>query len=730
MSETVNPANGQVSIRIQVPMPPGRKLTVPFSFAYDSSGTHHPRSAAPGYVVWGSNASYLSQGGWSYSVPMVNLAQLTKSWKNPLGQQMSCTYYTDYVLQDAKGSRHALGLSVVLQPTSPGCTGQGLITGLTGGDDFVQATVGAYPTEAPLIVADADGTVYYFSNPGNRNNGTASLANYIEDRNGNEVLITDNGNGSFTMSDTLNRTAVSSSGFGTSEDTINVSGFSNPYDVYWGTSSFNFSPGSTTSSDQYCPSVIPNGGGTLPVVTSINLPNGQQYKFYYDSTYGLLNQITYPSGAYVKYTWELNSQSEFGTFADSGGNQYACQYTYGMAAVASRSVSFDGVNVQLVQDFSYSTSNWNSGLWGSKQTTVTTYDQVRGTNYTTVYNYSPHTVSPPLNDHSAFSQQVPIEQTVEYNNTSGSNIRTVTKNWVDQYEMQGEQVSDNGTVTSDNFFVFYGGGVISDKYECGSGQTCYNATQSSPPTAYARHTHTQYQNFAATPIYPSNPSIIDRPSSVIVYNGSGSRVAETDYAYDAGSVSSASATNHDNTNYGASKSPPRGNATSMSKWVNTSSTSLTWTYTYDDTGQMLTASDPASNGTQYSYADSFPACGTAGGSTNAYLTQITDAKQFTQKFNYRFCDGQLNSSTDRNSQTTSYSYSDSLNRLTGISYPDTGSTTYGYGTNICAQPTSTTIALGGGHELHRKRRRGRGLSPNPEGRHLRSPGHRYHQHYV
>src|SRR6185437_2864133 len=36
--ETVNPANGSVSIRIPVRIASGRELTIPFSIAYDSSG--------------------------------------------------------------------------------------------------------------------------------------------------------------------------------------------------------------------------------------------------------------------------------------------------------------------------------------------------------------------------------------------------------------------------------------------------------------------------------------------------------------------------------------------------------------------------------------------------------------------------------------------------------------------------------------------------------------------
>ncbi len=52
----------------------------------------------------------------------------------------------------------------------------------------------------------------------------------------------------------------------------------------------------------------------------------------------------------------------------------------------------------------------------------------------------------------------------------------------------------------------------------------------------------------------------------------------------------------------------------------------------------------------------------------------------------------MNSATDRNSQTTSYSYADSLSRLTQISYPDTGQTTYTY-SSACGQPATTTILM-------------------------------------
>ena len=59
LSESVNPANGSVSLRIQVPIPKGRGITVPFAFAYDSNGVNH---LAP--FIWTDNLG--GSGGSGY----------------------------------------------------------------------------------------------------------------------------------------------------------------------------------------------------------------------------------------------------------------------------------------------------------------------------------------------------------------------------------------------------------------------------------------------------------------------------------------------------------------------------------------------------------------------------------------------------------------------------------------------------------------------------------------
>jgi hypothetical protein len=79
-TETVNPANGSLSIRVPVILPPGRGFTLPFSFAYDSNGVNYlGYSPGQGYGVdyWLTPSPTTltnpwTEGGWSDTVPMVS----------------------------------------------------------------------------------------------------------------------------------------------------------------------------------------------------------------------------------------------------------------------------------------------------------------------------------------------------------------------------------------------------------------------------------------------------------------------------------------------------------------------------------------------------------------------------------------------------------------------------------------------------------------------------------
>ena len=292
LSETVNPGNGSLSLRLALPMPKGRGLNVPFAFAYDSNGVHHIEGdgANDGGAVWLSNVTLLSQGGWSYSVPLLSFDSSSISWNNGGG---SCSITTDYVFQDASGGRHALGLST----TNDGQGGDGdaacgVSPSTPAGDDFFRAATNT-PTNTvnpAFWIADLDGTVFHISGSnyhlwGNGPN-EASLPDWIEDRNGNKIIVTDNmtstgaNRGVFTYTDTLGRRLVSSSGFGNTGNTISLAGLSGAFTLTWGTVTASFSVNSqgVNNAGAGC-QAPPAFSGSQSVITAITLPNQTTYQF-------------------------------------------------------------------------------------------------------------------------------------------------------------------------------------------------------------------------------------------------------------------------------------------------------------------------------------------------------------------------------------------------------------------------------------------------------------------
>src|SRR5260370_31842868 len=61
-------------MRIEIPMPKGRGISIPFSFGYDSNSAHHLQAGTyPNYgkAAWTSNNDAFAQGGWGNSFPTV-----------------------------------------------------------------------------------------------------------------------------------------------------------------------------------------------------------------------------------------------------------------------------------------------------------------------------------------------------------------------------------------------------------------------------------------------------------------------------------------------------------------------------------------------------------------------------------------------------------------------------------------------------------------------------------
>ena len=721
LSETVNPANGAVSLRIQLPTVKGRGISLPFSIAYDSNtalhviGGDYPRF---GTATWGDNAGYLAQGGWSYSLPRVT----SDGWDVTAGNYpnyYTCGTSSNYVFFDPNGGQHSLGIGTQVSANGP-CPDAGKVS-LGGGDAQVVAKL-----TNNLQVSTADGTVFY----------GGSQSNTIEDRNGNILKVQVNGSGgNFVVTDTAGRTAISSSGFGPTGTTNTVSVAGMNYQITWKQSTKNF----PTQSQWAGPSGFPNqydncspiasGSGSQTVASSITLPNGKQYKFYYgtdnsdptyNNPYGLLSEIDYPDGGWVKYTWKLsdtlNELADYpGVIPWSGPDcssdpqvvcyrpvQDGCAYLYKTPVVATRQVGFGGSSTpSLTQTFTTYSTTWTGvgtlpTVWTQKSTDLTTTDNVLNQSFRTAYTYqSAGVANNNVFANTTNSPQIPVEKTIQYYDSNSSLLRTVNKTWANLYDLASEQtILDNGLSSKTVYSytsTFPAQLKEKDEYDFGA-------------TTPSRKTVNTYQAFSGTP-----GVITDEPCQTIVYDASGTRVAETDYFYDGGTtlcgstpapsvtdVSSLVAGTHDETNFAAASTVPRGNLTKKTQWLNTG-TGPSTTYAYDKTGQVLSATDPCGNGTcsdiagashttTYSYTDSYSS-GTPAGNTNTYLTKITDALGNFTSFKYALGDGQLTSSTDPNLRVTTYKYNtpptgcsftDGLDRLSEIDNPDGGKTTYCY----------------------------------------------------
>ncbi len=356
---------------------------------------------------------------------------------------------------------------------------------------------------------------------------------------------------------------------------------------------------------------------------------------------------------------------------------------------------------------------------------------------TTTYVYHPgvdESTTPPGYDlPDAYSDIVPLEYSIATQDGSGNTLQTVTKSWIDAQQLTAEQVTTGGVTSLTTYTYPQLPMVVGeiDEYDYGSGG----------PGTHLRKSNRNYI-FNQT---DNGPAFV--PCQDIVADGNGNKYSETDYYYDSDSstapcqspakpsVATATATQHDEINYGTRSTLFRGNLTKQVHLASAGPSSTT-TYTYDETGQLVSSTDPCGNTTcsdvtganhttSYSYLDS-PSGGNSQGQSNAYLTQITHPNTgvaHIESFQYNYSTGELSKSEDENSQPTTYSYSDPLLRLTDVYGPPTAPsntsahTHYGYVDGAAATLTTvnpigvTTVELldGFGRSIHTH------LTTDPEG---------------
>jgi hypothetical protein len=315
LNDTVNPANGSLSVRIEAPVPKQRgDLNFPyFVFGYDSTGVSLPTSMVTctsigGFcqtslrVQWDNSSNAPECGTGLLPGTFVANAGVGKICNQYVGLSTfipgpninaTCDYFTGFVYIDPYGARHGLNLQWI-------------------------SKTGAHPAETRVVTgteaprrqlspaAEMESIRERYRGTRARLNGPFPFQTYETDSHGRASLEDTNGNccGPTVQTTVANGQITSAT----------IPGLASPYSFTYGPATRNYTPGSTFissgSSASGCPSTLPTENTSKTVVKTITLPNGQKYQLEYDQTFGLLNKIIYPTGAWISYTWAGNSSSE------------------------------------------------------------------------------------------------------------------------------------------------------------------------------------------------------------------------------------------------------------------------------------------------------------------------------------------------------------------------------------------------------------------------------------
>jgi RHS repeat-associated protein len=430
------------------------------------------------------------------------------------------------------------------------------------------------------------------------------------------------------------------------------------------------------------------------VVSSVVLPNNQSYQFRYNS-YGELARVVLPTGGAIEYDYADGYPSisyqvyrrvvERREYPDGGtGNTYKSRTTFSQPQLFSQPQS--GILVVV--------NHWDSNVpnpallaseahyfYGDPSASIqdTTGDPTRYPDFTEGKEFKTEEGSPALRRVENTWAQLPPPVWLNPQGIPFSVLRPNNPYITDATVT----LLDTNQVSTQHFeYDQYNNRTVAEDHDWGTG-------------ALLRRTETTYLTADYDTLKPdtTNPDasltthIRDLPSVQTVINSSGNAVAQTQYVYDVGGLSSSGAVQLD------AVGAKRGNATAVKRCLSTapfnpsSCPALLSTYhQYDDAGNVVQTTDPRGYSTTFSYADSWgnSNCAPPSGNAAGYLTTTTTPATpnvpagLVTHYTYDSCRGKPTSLSDPNNQTTAYAYNDLLDRLTQATFPNGGTTSFVY----------------------------------------------------
>jgi RHS repeat-associated protein len=645
--DIINLANLNSHITVPVLHKPGRGTAFTYDLSYDSS-VWYPVGVS-GNQTWTPVSNFGWRGLTEVATGYISYTLTSTLCVDSHGNKFfgGAQTYSNWKYHDNFGRSHQfIGTTQSNYCTSVDTT---LNTTTSDGSGFKLAAVGD------------SGSV--FSKQGQNLNApinSGSGAATAIDRNGNEISV--NGSGSFY--DTLSSTVavLTVSGLGTPGSPTKLvytapSGASATYQLNYTNYTVATNFGFGTSIGEY------KSSAAVPLITSIQLPDGSQYTITYEATPSLpsasacvawagttcvtarIASITYPTGGTISYLY-YNANSNF-TACTTGNNG---AFSDGSASCLLRTTP-DG--------------NWTyTRAPGTDAASTTTLKDAVG-NVSTIQFQGIYETQRVTNNSLGATL---LTKNTCYNGTGfPCTLTAVTLPITERDVINAVPTTGSGTLQTRNttFYNSVGGLTETDDYSYGSGAV----------GSLLRKT---------TVTYASLGNITAFRQQVTVQNGTGGTVAQTNYNYDQTTPVAAPS----NTPQLIPVSGSRGNLTSVQRCTNTSSCSTNYiqtsTLTYDTAGQLQTAKDALNNQTSLSYADNYyvdssappnpPAAQSSPVPTDAFPTSVTLPVSGSLSYGYYYYSGQLAKSADQNGNASYNHFQDSLSRLTAtfgptVSYP-------------------------------------------------------------
>jgi RHS repeat-associated protein len=428
------------------------------------------------------------------------------------------------------------------------------------------------------------------------------------------------------------------------------------------------------------------------VYDGVSWTSSPQWSFQYatnadGSNYGDLTQITLPTGGTIKYSWGTGTLCGLNPPATPVSRMVLSRTLNANDGVGNQTSTYSGASGLGVNSFSNTvtdaanndTGHGISGIAGSCSLYETETDYFAGTGagrkllksvqtaYTSTANpfdvYGDGTATAANVEPTSVTTKWPIP------NTTNFLVSQVQTDWDQSFSFT--TFPGNPTMTT--------GGTYGLPIETREYGYAVNS-----PGLLLRKTDYTYAALSNSNYLSAN--LLDLVTQKTVYDGSGSKVEQTNYTYDGTTLQSPGVTEQH-----ASLANPgyRGNLTLVQEWLNTTGGLVTTQQTsYYDTGMPYQATDVRNNLTTYSYSSA---------NYGAYLTQTqypntgSPAVSHSISGGYDFNTGLLTSFTDQNSQTSNYNY-DLLGRMTSASYPDGGSVGFSY-TDTVPWQIQKTVAI-------------------------------------